>query len=230
MNTDPLGQAVHEYLHSRKTAYITVESDVVEHDKIPVTYLYREYNDMPIQEQIALEKCTGNVLDIGAGAGTHSLYLQQQGMQVTALEVSGLACQVMQQRGITNVVHSDIMNYNNSNFDTLLLLMNGIGLAGTLQQLPAFLQHCLTLLKPGGKIIFDSSDLVYLYSLDQLNETTRYYGEVHYRMRYKNHCTAWFNWLYIAFSKLKEVCTTMQLKTKLLYKGKHYEYLVSVSK
>src|SRR5687768_12258641 len=101
--SDSLGEAITAYYSGQRKAAITVISSIAEDDVIPVAYLFRDYENMPELEQMALESCQGKVLDIGAGAGSHALWLQKKGMDVTALEISGKAAEVMRMRGIKNV-------------------------------------------------------------------------------------------------------------------------------
>jgi SAM-dependent methyltransferase len=166
----------------------------------------------------------GKVLDIGAGAGSHSLVLQQRGLDVTALEISPLAAKVMRQRDVKNVTEADIFTYQADTYDTLLLLMNGIGLAGTLENLKIFLKHARTLLNPGGQLLFDSSDIAYLYEGNL--PADRYYGEIAYQYEYKKHFTDWFNWLYIDEQTLTQTAAAEGWDIEVLFEDEFSQYLV----
>ncbi|RWY50400.1 methyltransferase domain-containing protein [Mucilaginibacter gilvus] len=170
---------------------------------MPLDVYFRNGDEMPDLELLALEKCKGRVLDIGAGAGSHALLLQQRSIEVTAMDISGRAVAIMQERGVKQAVEHDIFNYIGEKFDTLLLLMNGIGLCGNIQQLRVFLQHTKKLLKPGGQLLFDSSDIAYLFEGDLPADS--YYGELWYQYAYKGQKTEWFQWLYIDADTLIQV-------------------------
>jgi 2-polyprenyl-3-methyl-5-hydroxy-6-metoxy-1,4-benzoquinol methylase len=134
---DPFGEAVHNYFHTKMKwgKKITIYSSVSGVEKIKVPYLFRSVQKMPLLERLALKKCIGKTFDVGACAGSHALELQKEGIDVTALEISKLCCDIMEKRGVKKVNCSDIYNYEGEEYDTILLLMNGIGLAGTIDGL-----------------------------------------------------------------------------------------------
>ena len=92
---DPMGLAIADYHKSGKAARLRVFSPMLEDDEIPVATLFRSQEEMPSIEQAALKACHGATLDVGAGAGCHSLALQQMGLQVTAIDISPLAVTTM---------------------------------------------------------------------------------------------------------------------------------------
>lgn len=164
---------------------------------------FRTEAEMPDLELLALSHCRGRILDIGAGAGSHALYLQERGVDVAAMDISGLAVQIMQERGVKLAIEQDIFGHAGEKYDTLLLLMNGIGLCGNIQQLRVFLRHARQLLCPGGQLLFDSSDIAYLY--DGAPPAGNYYGEVWYQYAYKGQKTDWFQWLYVDADTLIQI-------------------------
>src|SRR5579875_3682175 len=130
--SDILGQAVHAYYHQQKPHYkLWIHNRYGPKEEMPVETYFRDEDDMPDLEWLALNECRGTVLDIGAGAGSHALLLQERGFDVTAIEISPLSIEVMRQRGVKNIIEGDVFKYSEQQYDTLLLLMNGIGLAGT---------------------------------------------------------------------------------------------------
>lgn len=193
---DIYGQALQDYFIGKRNNKLWLNNNYGEPEEMPVEVFFRDENEMPETELLALDLCRGKILDIGAGAGSHALILQQQNLAVTALEISPDAVEVMKKRGVKTVLQQDIYQYKNEKFDTLLLLMNGIGLTQNLAGLDRFLQHAKTLLLPGGQLIFDSSDISYLYDEIPLPKN-KYYGEISYQYQYKNQLGDWFNWLYI---------------------------------
>ena len=168
------------------------------------------------------------VLDIGACAGSHALYLQETGIDVTALDISEGCCEVMQKRGIKKVVCKDIFEYHEEKFDTILLLMNGIGIAGRLSNLPQLLNHLKSMLNEGGQIIFDSSDLQYLYIDDEgyidipLGE--KYYGELVYNIEFKRQKSGKFDWFFADPYSVEEYAAECGLKMEFICEGEHYDY------
>lgn len=227
---DPMGEAIAAGFAGRKDSVIRVISNLAEDDEIPVSYLFRDFAHMPELEQIALKACKGRVLDLGAGAGSHALWLQEHGFPVVALEISGKATVVMQQRGVKAVVNQDLREYApQEKFDTILLLMNGIGLAGTLAQLPAFLEKLKAWLAPGGQVLLESSDILYMYEEEDgsvsLDLNAGYYGELQYRMAFENLEGAAFPWLFIDYPLLEDYAATAGFKAECLFEGENGEFL-----
>jgi SAM-dependent methyltransferase len=228
---DPFGAAVKDYQYSffNWKKKIRVYSSISGREAIPLKHLFRNYHQMPEIEKTALSSCSGKILDVGACAGSHALHLQSIGANVTALEISPGCCEVMHKRGVRNVICADIFDYSGEKFDSILLLMNGIGIAGTISGLEKLLMHLKSLLNPGGKIIFDSSDIDYaFYEADgskwvDLNKS--YYGEVQYTLAYKNIRGKPFNWLFIDSKKMEEIAHKNQFSFSMLAEGNHYDYL-----
>lgn len=217
-----------DYLDGTHLDHITVHTDIAEEDVMPVTHLFRAYPDMPDVERYCLDACHGHVLDVGAGAGSHALYLQEKGLQVTAMDISEGAIQCMEKRGIKDVLHADFYAYGGQQFDTLLLMMNGIGFTGNMEGLHRFLEHAKILLKPGGQILFDSSDLIYLFpeGVNHYIFPETYYGIVATQMAYKEHLSDWFEWLFIDEDTLQTMLDGTGWKMEILGYGPHYDYAV----
>lgn len=222
---DVLGQALLDYYKKTSPRKLWIHNKYGPKEEMPVHVYFRRAEDMPELELVALENCNGRVLDIGAGAGSHALLLQQKGANVTALEISSKAVEVMKLRGVSAIVEEDIFKFETGGFDTLLLLMNGIGLTGNISGLKKFFQHAKKLLNPQGQLILDSSDVAYLYD-GKLPEINNYYGEIMYRYEYKKQKTDWFSWLYIDKKKLTEIADEEGWKTEILFEDEFDQYLV----
>jgi len=193
-------------------------------EELPVDAFFRNLDEMPDIELYALSLCKGKILDIGAGTGTHSLVLQQKGFDVTAIEISGGACQVMALRGVKNIVNKDVLVYTAQKFDTLLLMMNGIGFCGYVDYLKTFLLNAKTLLNTGGQIIFDSSDVSYLYE-NETPDSDTYYGEIDYQYEYNGQKGDWFSWLYIHQSYMHQIALETGWQLRIIYVDEDDQYL-----
>lgn len=231
---DPFGEALMSYLNGNKKGQITVVSDIVEDDFIPVNYLFRRYYQMPPLEKRALSMCKGKILDVGAGSGCHSLYLQSEGYDITALEKSPLAAEVIRKQGLFKVEEIDFFKFEAPNkYNTLLLLMNGLGIAQTLEKFPEFLQHCKSLLAPGGQILLDSSDIKYLFEEEDgsflININDSYYGEVEYQMVYEAVKGPKFDWLFLDFDLLSHYAEAHGMTATKIADGSHYDYLAKLT-
>ena len=229
---DPFGEAIQDYFEKGKAPDLIVNSNYTEDEIIPVSWMFRTLNEMPAIERAALHHCKGRILDIGAAAGCHSIILQEKGFDVTALEKSEKACEVLRKRNISKIVCADIYNYSESQFDTLLLLMNGAGIGESLAGLKKLFNHLKNLLSENGQILIDSSDIKYLFEeedgslwIDLANES--YYGEMEYEVKYKNSVSK-FKWLFVDFQNLKKVAGRCGFDCKLLEKGEHHDFLAQL--
>lgn len=189
---------------------------------------------MPALEQKALGLCRGKVLDVGCGAGSHSLYLQERGLSVTGLDRSEGAIRLAELRGLKQTVCRGIYDLEVGDFDTLLLMMNGAGIAGSLEGLQRLLKHFLRLLQPGGQVLMDSSDLIYMFEADTdggvwVPGEVSYYGEVTYQWDYGGELGEPFPWLFVDFRTLDKVAGPLGYQVDLVAEGPHYNYLARLS-
>ncbi len=224
---DVLGQAVYDYHKGLRESKLWIYNKYGPREEMPKDVYFREEGNMPDLEWLAIERCNGKVLDIGAGAGSHALILQQRGIDVTALDISPLLVSVMDSRTVEKVVHANIFEYNTGGFDTLLLLMNGIGLAGSIEKLKTLLLHFKTLLKPNGQILFDSSDVAYLYK--DHPPSGHYYGEIAYQYAYKKVRSEWFNWLYVDEHTMASLASECGFDMEVLLEDEFGQYLARLT-
>jgi len=232
IHSDLLGFALSDFHRGKKGSKIYIHSPDFDIDEIDPAYYFRSQDKMPELEKMALSYCRGIILDAGSGAGSHSLFLQKEGAHVIALDISPGACRVMKERGVRYVVNTDIHNYEGEKPDTLLMLMNGIGLFANLNALDSFFGKLRFFLNPGGQFIFDSTDLIYIFE-ESIREDSEYYknhyyGEIQFRMEYRDYFSPSFRWLYIDFHTLQRVCHKHDLKTELIFRGDNYNYLARV--
>lgn len=231
---DVYGKALLDYSLGETGKELVSHSSLGESEAVPPAYFFRGFRDMPKLEQRALELARGSVLDIGCGAGSHSLYLQGKGLEVTALDSSPDAIRVATDRGVSRAVCADIADFRVGEFQTLLLLMNGIGLAGTRANLAPFLMHLKGLLAGDGQILLDSSDIIYMFDADSdggvwVPGDREYYGEVTYWWEYGGKRSKPFPWLFADFDTLGEYASIAGLRAELLRRGPHYDYLARLT-
>ncbi|MGV8879964.1 MAG: class I SAM-dependent methyltransferase [Sphingobacteriaceae bacterium] len=226
---ETFGQAIIDHYQKLVPEILWINNEYGEPEEMPVDLFFRNFDNLPELEIIALKLCRGKVLDVGAGAGSHALLLQENGIAVTALEISSLAAKVIEHRGLKDVICENIFHYQPvKRYDTILLLMNGIGLAGNMANLSLLLNHFKVLLNPGGQIIFDSSDIAYLYGGSSLPKTT-YYGELKYQYEYKNQKSDWFQWLYIDQHRLAVVARLCGWNTEIIFEDDMDQYLAKLT-
>lgn len=226
---DPMGSAISDFYRGVKNAEIIVSSPDFDDDIIPVSYLFRSFEEMPKLEQLALELSKGKILDVGAAAGCHSLELQKMKKTVDAIDISAMATEIQQGRGVQHSETIDIFDLTDQKYDTILCLMNGIGIAERVSELPRFFIHLKNLLNPNGQVLIDSSDLKYLFQEEDgsfyLPITGQYYGEVEYTMSYRNIIGESFSWLYLDYDLMNQYATAAGFRCEKVFDGEHYDYL-----
>lgn len=230
---DPMGAAIYDYHKNGSAATLVVRSSMFDDDEIPVADLFRDFEDMPELERTALEKSCGRVLDVGAGAGCHSIALAGMGKEAVAIDISPLSVEVMKERGVDARQVNFYDESFNESFDTVLMLMNGTGIIGTLDNIPEFFDSLKRLLRPGGCVYIDSSDLRYLFEEEDgslmIDLADDYYGQLDYQMQYKNVEGEPFDWLYLDFNTLAYYAEENGFSAQLVAEGEHYDYLASLT-
>lgn len=230
---DPIGKAIWDYSNGITGESILVRTDIAEDEWLNPSYFFRTFEQMPLQEQEALKRCNGKILDVGAGAGAHSIWLQEKGFEVDALDISPLSCETMKKRGILSVICEDLFLLNDRKYDTILLLMNGAGVAQTLPGLNLLFNQLKTLLNPGGRVLADSSDLLYLFT-DENGDTwidiasDAYYGEMEYQLSYNKVKGKKFPWLFVDPETFISYAVSAGFLLVEKIEGNHFDYMVEL--
>lgn len=238
---DPMGAAIYDYYINEHIGNLIVRSSDFDDDEIPVEDLFREFSEMPYLEQMALELAEGRILDVGAGSGCHSIALEEMGKTSTAIDISRLAVKVMKMRGV-DAHHINFYDRNfTEQFDTIIMLMNGTGIIGSLDNMPSFFARLRELLTPDGSVLIDSSDLRYLYEEEDgslmIDLADEYYGQLEYEMEYINASSdelesisgEVFKWLYIDYETLSLYAEENGFTAELISEGDHYDYLARLT-
>jgi len=229
---DPIGLAIYSYHKNQKDLDIIVKSDICTDDIIPIEVLFRSFSEMPELEKIALDKCQGEILDVGACAGPHCSELIKRGFNVQAIEISKGAVSYLKSNNVSAEL-SSFLNYSNGNFDTILMLMNGIGIAGKLTNLEKYLIHAINLLNKNGKVLCDSSDIRYLYEEEDgslwMDLNSEYFGNFRFQMEYKNCKSPWFDWLYVDYDNLHKIASSVGFSCKKIYEENNH-FLAELTK
>lgn len=232
---DLFGKAILDYQTNNNPEDIITETSISEPDEMSVAYLFREYAEMPKLEQKALQLAKGKVLDVGSGAGSHAMYLQnERKLEVTAIDISENAIKTCQLRGLKNAQTINLLDLVTSEkYDTILLLMNGTGIFGKLDQIPTYLQKLKSLLNEGGQILIDSSDIIYMFDQDEDGayeiNANNYYGELNFTIEYKGETEETFDWLYLDYNTLQNAAIANDLECELVIEGEHFDYLAKIT-
>lgn len=238
-----MGRAILDYVrHHGVDEKLYVLSPMFDDDEMPLSTLFRTLDAMPMIERKALTMCEGSTLDVGAASGCHSLVLQERGIDVTAIDISPLSVEAMKERGVRNVYEQDFFSLGSQGvpsslskqYNTILMLMNGIGIVGTLERMPYFFKILDDILAPGGQVLCDSSDISYVFEDEEgfieYPDDTEYYGELTFQMKYKDITSEPFSWLYIDADTLKTIAEQCGYKADIIAEGEHYDYLVRLTK
>lgn len=230
---DPMGAAIYDYHKTGKADTLVVRSSMFDDDEIPVADLFRTFKDMPRLEQIALETAQGRILDVGAGSGCHSMELLKMGKEAVAIDISPLSVNVMLERGVPARQVNFYDSAFDERFDTVLMLMNGTGIIGNLDNIGQFFERLKALLQPGGCVLMDSSDLRYLFEEEDgsimIDLADEYYGQLDYQMQYKDVVGEPFDWLYLDFNTLAYYAEEYGFSAELVAEGEHYDYLARLA-
>jgi SAM-dependent methyltransferase len=230
---DILGTALLDYFNGNKSGNLITETSISEEDELPLSYFFRSYSDMPSLEQKALDLATGKVLDVGCGAGSHALYLQEKGHNATAIDTSEGAVKIAKLRGVKEVRQTELLQLTSEKFDTILLLMNGTGIFQKIEFISIYLQHLKSLMASGGQILIDSSDLKYMYDEGEDGgiwiPSDAYYGELEFTVKYTDLGSETFNWLYLDERIFESACHANQLTFEVISRGENYDYLARIT-
>ena len=233
---DVFGVAAKDYFRTNDNSLqITTKSSLGDIDYIPMSYFFRQFEQMNLLEQKALQLCVSPVLDIGCGVGNHLLYLQERQIKAVGIETSEGCVDIALQRGVQEMYCDLWQNLKEeTSYQTILLMMNGLGLAGCLNELFSFLLKLMQQLDEDGFILADSVDLRYLFEKDVdygswFSAHQSYYGDLTYTTSYKDLTTS-FDWLFVGFEILRDICNSIGLKCEKLLELEDYHYLARISR
>ncbi len=230
---DLFGKAILDFQTNNSPEDLITETNISDADAMSVAYLFRNFNAMPQLEKKALQLSKGKILDVGCGAGSHALYLQEKGFDVTPIDISANAIKTCELRGLKNIKVQNVLDLKNEKFDTILLLMNGTGIFGSLSETSKYLLKLKSLLNPNGQILIDSSDIIYMFDQDKdgsyLVPADGYYGELTFTISYKNETEETFPWLYMDYNTLQNAAHANGMECELVLEGKHFDYLAKLT-
>jgi SAM-dependent methyltransferase len=194
-----------DYVGGKVDAAVVVHVEGNRPDRLPVRYFFRDPEEMGPLEAAALSLSRGRILDLGACAGAHSVPLTQRGLAVTALDILPAAASILRQRGVPDVRQESVWSLDAPPlYDTLLALMNGTSLAGTLGRLEPLLRHLRALVAPGGQLLIDSTDLG-RDGDEACEQDGEGEGELHYQLEYGGRKGAPFPQLFVGEGLLADV-------------------------
>jgi SAM-dependent methyltransferase len=155
-------------------------------------------------ERELLDSLAGPVLDLGAGPGSHALYLQGRGVPVTAADASPGAVQVCRERGCGDARVMDMrrLRLDAARYHAIIIMGNTVGIHQSPNTLPTLLRTLLGALAPSGVILcgmadpLDTSDEKHLSYHQRNRERGLPPGLVKLRLKYKQFMEEW-NYLWM---------------------------------
>ena len=232
----PHGMALLDYFNGETAAEVMTHGDDGETEVVPVSVFFRGPADFSALEEAALDLCRGRVLDAGAGAGCHALVLQEQGFSVCAIDIAPEAVEVMQKRGVKDARCADIFQFRDGPFDTLLLMMNGIGVVEDLAGLDRFLADANQLLASDGQILLDSYDPNWnddgadTPTRETDGSSGRYIGEMRFRLEYKGKKGPTLAWLFLGSALLAERAMKAGWSCEVIWQEEEGHYLARLTR
>ena len=229
----PFGAALRDYYRGDHDAMLSLCFDNGQVFPQPAGDFFREPR-LYEMDAMALDLCRGRVLDVGGGAGIHSLCLQEQGFDVGAVDICPEAVAIMRDRGVRDVRLGEIMAFAGGPFDTLLMLGHNIGMLETLGNLAPFLNHARTLTAPGARILMDSVDVrirdnVEARAYHQANiDAGRYFGEMRFALEYAGTRGPLFGWLHVDSDTLAARAAEIGWRTTVVMQQPDGNYLAQL--
>jgi SAM-dependent methyltransferase len=231
----PYALAMQAYHQGDHAAELLIRRDDGYEDRVPIAFFFREPDAFGHVENFALDRCTGHVLDVGAGSGLHSVVLQERGVQVTALDVASEAVGIMRERGVADAVTGDVMTHTGGPYDTLIMLGHGIGVVEDLEGLDAFLAHVRSIVAPQGRVLVhsvdvrDTEDPVHLTYHARNREAGRYEGETRLQFGFGDDVGPSCGWLHVDPETLAARATAAGWNTQIVVQPGGGEYLAELS-
>jgi 2-polyprenyl-3-methyl-5-hydroxy-6-metoxy-1,4-benzoquinol methylase len=178
----------------------------------PKSY-FSEYQDWGPLDRKAMEFVEGRVLDIGCGAGRHSLYLQNKGFDVMGIDSSPLAIKVCKLRGLKKATSMPIeeMNFESNSFDTVIMMGSNFGLFGSFQKARRLLKKLHKMTSENGLIIASTRDTYKTDIADHLEyhkrnkEKGRMAGQLRIRIRFRKCVGKWFDYLIVSKKEMEDI-------------------------
>jgi len=221
--------------NSDATGIIERDDGFIEPAQMTQAY-FTEYEEWSQQVQQSIEHAHGSVLDIGCGAGRHSLHFQEEGFDVRGIDISPKAIWVAEERGLnkTSNVGIDSVEDLPESFDTFVLLGNNLGLLGTkpierLRLLAEASSDSATLI--GQTREATTTDTLHHTQYHEYNKARgRRPGCLRLRVRYQLYQGPWHNYLFINKEPLKDIINKTPWVLDKIYQGDESDYTVILQK
>jgi SAM-dependent methyltransferase len=236
---DAYGQEVWSHFNGKKSFEIVEREDGYFDVSSGAPTYFSEYENWPGHYKTAIEFAKGRVLDIGCGAGRHSLYLQSKGLNVTGIDNSPLAIKVCRLRGLKKakvMSITEIGRFKSCSFDTILMLGNNFGLFGSFNRARLLLNKLSKITFPNAMIIAESNDPYktenpFHLQYQKINRRRgRMSGQMRIRIRYMKYVGKWFDYLIVSREEMKEILNGTAWKIKKFIDSSSSPYAAIIQK
>lgn len=235
---DAHGHALYDYFKD-ESGYVLVErDDGYINPTLSAQVYFTEYDEWPEHVKNALQHVRGTVLDIGCGAGRHSLWLQENRFEVTGIDVSPLTVEVCKLRGLKKVEVLPIADITPELgvFDTIIMFGNNFGLVESFDKARWFLEKLQDITTERGRIIAESRDPYQTKVPEHLEyhefnrKKGRMAGQLRLRTRYKKYMDPWFDYLIVSKEEMKGILKDTGWSVKKFIDGEHSMYVAVIDK
>lgn len=235
---DAFGQMMWAYYRGKEVCEIVERDDGYFSAYHGPKVYFSEYRDWPLIGQKAMQFAKGRVLDIGCGAGRHSLYLQKKGLEVLGIDSSPLAIKICKLRGLkkAEIMSLEDVDFKPDSFDTILMMGGNFGLLGSLTKARRLLKRFHKMTSEDALIIAETRDP---YKTDnpahleyhKLNKKRgRMSGQVRIRVRFEKTVAEWFDWLMLSKEEMRELLQGTGWKVSEFIESEDSRYTAIIEK
>jgi SAM-dependent methyltransferase len=209
---DAFGQMLFA-LYGGSEVFEIVERDDGYIEAMPAKGYLSEYKDWNQIEQRAMEFAKGRILDVGCGAGRHSLYLQKKGFNVTGIDVSPLTVKICKLRGLKKVKHTSVekADFKPDTFDRIFMMGNNFGLLANFKKARWLLRKFHRITSKDAFIVavtndpYKTDNRAHLAYHRRNRQNGRMSGQLKIRIRYKQYKGKWFEYLLASKQEVEEI-------------------------
>ena len=235
---DAFGRVLLDFLSGRAGDSFLDRDDGHTGPSMGPEWFFAELEEWPEAERIVFDFVRGRVLDVGAGAGRHSLEAQRRGLEVVAIDVSPGAVEVCRRRGVEDVRLLPLAEADErlGVFDTVLMMCGNFGLVGDAEAAAAGLRRLHAMTTAGGRIVLDSvdpyvdSDAADIAYQARNRAQGRMPGVVTIRIRYGKRATPWFDLLLVSPAELEQLVEGVGWRLVQVFEGEPPDYYAVLEK
>lgn len=239
LEKDAYGQEIYAQFKGRESFEIVEREDGYFGASSGVRIYFSKYEEWQVHEKEAIKFAKGKILDIGCGAGRHSLYLQEKGFDVLGIDKSPLAIKTCKERGLIKasvLSIEDIEQLKPERFDTIIMLGNNFGLFGSFNKARILLEKFSNISSQNAIIIAETRDPyktdnpAHLEYQDFNRKRGRMSGQIRIRIRFEKYVGEWFDYLMVSQKEMKNILEGTGWRIKEIIESKNSVYIAIIEK